>query len=167
MKLYYYFKAQKLIHTLGKTAILTFGNVFIWSKNSVEIYWISHFWIHNWQQNILQYQWTNTAGIERYFWITVITLAIPILSGWVFSQWFIISLGLICWHSEDTYLVFWNSERDQPPHNLFHLSSTTAALDERRFMLNEYICHCPWCLDYMNMTQMISFWTQWDILMHK
>ena len=68
------------------------------------------------------------------------------------GPWFLISLGLICQHSEDTYLIFWNSERDQPPHNLFHLSFRTAAHDERRFMLNECICHCPWCLDYMNMT---------------
>lgn len=123
----------------------------LWSQLRYIGYLISRWRI--WEQNMLQYQLTNTAWIVKVpFKLQQSPLPFLSLSGWIFSQWFIISLGLICQHSEDTYLIFWNSERDQPPHNLFHLSFRTAAHDERRFMLNEYICHCPWCLDYMNMT---------------
>lgn len=121
--------------------------------NPIEIYWLSHFWMKNLGVKHVTVS-ANKYSMNRKstFQITAITLAIFIPFGWIFSPWFLISLGLICQHSEDTYLIFWNSERDQPPHNLFHLSFRTAAHDERRFMLNEYICHCPWCLDYMNMT---------------
>ena len=121
--------------------------------NPIEIYWLSHFWMKNLGVKHVRVS-ANKYSMNRKstFQITAITLAIFIPFGWIFIPWFLISLGLICQHSEDTYLIFWNSERDQSPHNLFHLSFRTAAHDERRFMLNEYICHCPWCLDYMNMT---------------
>lgn len=73
---------------------------------------------------MLQCQLTNTAGAGKGPSKSQPSpLSFPFLSGWIFSQWSIISLGLICQHSEDTYLIFWNSERDQPAHNLFHLSS--------------------------------------------
>lgn len=85
-----------------------------------------------------QYQLTNTAGAEKLpLKLQQSPQPFLSLSGWIFSQWFIISLGLIFQRSEDTYLIFWNSERNQPPHNLFHLSFKTAAHDEKRFMLNE------------------------------
>lgn len=128
--------------------------------NPIEIYWISHLWRKNLGANHSMVS-TNKYSMNRkgIFKITTITPAIPFLSGWICSHWFIISLGLICQHSEDTYLIFWNSERDQPPNNLFHLSFRTATHDERRFMLNEYICHCLWCFDYMNMTQMMFFFS--------
>lgn len=113
---------------------------------------------------------TNKYSMNRKctFQITAITLAIFIPFRWIFSPWFLISLGLICQHSGDTYLIFWNSERDQPPHNLFHLSFRTAAHDERRFMLDRpYLSLSMLPRLYEYDLDDFFFLTQWDILMHK
>jgi hypothetical protein len=39
--------------------------------------------------------------------MAAMTSAVSVISGYIFSQWLIISLGLIFPHSKDTYLIFW------------------------------------------------------------